>query len=87
MHYRFTIHLYLDIHNYYRRTSHYSSLNRKKQYKNWLKKYNRRNVTRTADISISIVSLFACTVVRSLSIVAHSISTAVRFSCGTLADI
>ena len=52
-----------------------------------LKKHSRRNVTRTADISIPIVSLFACAIVRSLSIVTHSISTAVRFSYSTLVDI
>ena len=37
--------------------------------------------------SIPIVSLFACAIVRSLSIVTHSISTAVRFSYSTLVDI
>ena len=74
--------------NYNKRTSHDCCLNRQKQYKkNSLKKYSIRNVTQMADISISIVSFFACTVVRSLSIVAHSISTAVGFSCGTLVNI
>ena len=74
--------------NYNKRTSHDWCLNRQKHYKkNKFKKYSMRNVTQMADISISIVSFFACTVVRSLSIVAHSISTAVGFSCGTLVDI
>ena len=59
----------------------------KERLKKKFKKYSMRNVTQMADISISIVSFFACTVVRSLSIVAHSISTAVRFSCSTLVDI
>ena len=31
--YRLTIYLYLDIHNYYKRTSHYCCLNRQKQWK------------------------------------------------------
>ena len=54
--YRLTIYLYLDIHNYYKRTSHYCCLNRQKQCKKKLKIENMTVVQNTAGkMSLNIL--------------------------------
>ena len=54
--YRLSIYLYLDIHNYYKRTSHYCCLNRQKQCKKKLKIENMTVVQNTAGkMSLNIL--------------------------------
>ena len=51
------------------------------------KKKNKKKITFSADISISEVSSFACTLERSLSVGAHSIGTTCMCSFSTLIDV